>query len=307
MELERFYAFRVVAQTENISRAAELMHVSQPALSQTIRRLEEDWNCPLFDRDGRRIRLNRAGKILLAAVEEIDDVLDRARMTLAEEAGRPPVISLYIGCASMLLPELLHFLRSRTPEVSYQLFQWSGAAPNPGADLHIVAVPGNAGETSECLMQEPIGLALPAGHPLLQKEQIILYDLMNEEMISLNPEWELYNVTSRALEAASFTPRITTWVDNPNLLRDLLRMGMGLAFVPLVSWRAFAGEEVILRPLADCTIRREIYLVHRQGKTPPKAVSDCMEGIRIFFRHQVETADCAEFSQFFSKNYPSEK
>lgn len=286
MELERFNAFRVVAQTENISRAAELLHVSQPALSQTIRRLEEDWDCPLFDRDGRKIRLNRAGEILLAAVEEIDGVLDRARQALAEEAGRPPVISLYIGCASMLLPELLRFLKSRAPWISYRIFQWGGPAPSPMADLHIQAVPGGPGEISERLMQEAIGLALPAGHRLLQKEKIYLHDLAGEEMISLNPEWELYGVTARALEAVSFTPRITTWVDNPNLLRDLLRMGMGLAFVPLVSWRAFAGNEVVFRPLADCTIRRGIYLVQRQGAEPTQTLSECMKGIRVFFEKQ---------------------
>lgn len=128
MELERFYAFRVVAQTENISRAAELMHVSQPALSQTIRRLEEDWNCPLFDRDGRRIRLNRAGKILLAAVEEIDDVLDRARMTLAEEAGRLlfPCISDVPLC---FCPNCCIFCARVRPK--FRTSSFSGAARHP--------------------------------------------------------------------------------------------------------------------------------------------------------------------------------
>ncbi len=291
MELERLYAFRAVAELENISRAAKQLHISQPALSQTIHRLEEEWGCPLFEREGRRIRLNHAGKILLTAIRQIDAALENARLSLAEENGRPPVISLYIGCASMLLPELLRCLKAQTPEVRYQIRQWSGEPPSQEADLLITASPGAPDETTELLMQEPIGVALPVGHPLLQKEKIFLHDLAGEEMISLNPSWSLYGVTARAMEQSAFTPNITIWVDNPNLLRDFLRMGIGLAFAPLVSWRAFASKEVALRPLFGCKMQRNIYLVHHFGDSPPRSVAACIDGIRSFFRQQAAKAE----------------
>ena len=291
MELERLYAFRAVAELENISRAAKQLHISQPALSQTIHRLEEEWGCPLFEREGRRIRLNHAGKILLTAIRQIDAALENARLSLAEENGRPPVISLYIGCASMLLPELLRCLKAQTPEVRYQIRQWSGEPPSQEADLLITASPGAPDETTELLMQEPIGVALPVGHPLLQKEKIFLHDLAGEEMISLNPSWSLYGVTARAMEQSAFTPNITIWVDNPNLLRDFLRMGIGLAFAPLVSWRAFASKAVALRPLFGCKMQRNIYLVHHFGDSPPRSVAACIDGIRSFFRQQAAKAE----------------
>ena len=73
VELNQLRCFRLVAEMENISRAAKLLHISQPSLSQTIRRVEQEIGFPLFHREGKRIELNRAGQFLLDRIEKYYD------------------------------------------------------------------------------------------------------------------------------------------------------------------------------------------------------------------------------------------
>ena len=283
MELERLQAFRLVAQLENISKAAEQLHVSQPSLSQMIHRLEKEWGCPLFRREGRRLRLNRNGEILLETVYRMDTLLEQTRRALEEENGRPPEVSLYVGCASILLPALLQRLKSRTPGVRYRICQWDREEPRGGADLRIAAEPGAPGEITDILLREDIGLALPAGHPLAQKAAVSLGELQGEEFISLQPGWALYRQTLAVLEETGFSPSVAAWVDNPNLLRELLQNGLGLAFVPLLSWQGFADDRVVLRPLTDCSLHRCIYLTSRAEGAVSSAMQTCAREIRGFF------------------------
>ena len=76
MNLSQLHYFQVVAEEEHISRAAEKLHISQPSLSTTIRRLEKELDTPLFDRRGRNIYLNQAGKQLLEHVHFIFSQID---------------------------------------------------------------------------------------------------------------------------------------------------------------------------------------------------------------------------------------
>ena len=71
MELNQIKQFRLIAGTESISEAAKLLFIAQPSLSQTLKRLEAKIGTPLFDRKGRKIVLNEAGKIFLKNCDEI--------------------------------------------------------------------------------------------------------------------------------------------------------------------------------------------------------------------------------------------
>ena len=84
MDISALKYFIVVAQTEHISRAAEMLHITQPSLSTSIRRLEADVGYSLFDRNGRGIQLNEYGKIYLKAVLQADAAMTRALAEMDE-------------------------------------------------------------------------------------------------------------------------------------------------------------------------------------------------------------------------------
>lgn len=279
MEWKQLEQFIVAAKEENMSRAAMKLHISQPSLSQTIKRLEEEMGFPLFVREGKHIRLNESGKILMQTAGQILQMMEDTKRRLEEQNGIPhPEVSIHIGCASTLLPELLRYLRKNDPNLQLRIHQWNRLEKEREDDIQILA--GKQGElwegSKEILLEEEILLALPMGHPLLEKEQIFWKDLEQEEFISLNQNWELARVITGTMEEHQFFPKVTMGVDNPNLMRELLKAHMGIAFVPAVTWHAFAGREVLMRPVASCTMTRRIYLCTKQERYQTKEEVQCM-------------------------------
>ncbi len=287
MEWNQLHTFLVAAREENFSRAAELLHTSHPSLSQTIKRLEEDLGYSLFEREGKHIRLNESGRIWMYTVQQMEELYDNTKVRLEEMHDKShPQVSIYLGCASTLLIGLLQFLRERNPGVQYQIHQWNVTGESKDKDIQILSeLPETGGlqESVSILFEESVVLAVPAKHRLLSLEEITLKDLEKEGFISLNNNWALTRYITAEMTRMHFTPRVTMWVDNPNLMRELLKEHMGIAFVPSLSWKSFAGEEVVMRPVKGCSLYRYVYL-----RTPEKAYltreqKECIKGIKEYF------------------------
>lgn len=284
MEWNQLQKFLVVAREENISRAAELLDTSQPSLSQTIKRLEEELGYELFEREGKRIRLNESGRIMMQTVMQMDELMNNTRLRLEELNGRHhPEVAIHIGTASTLLPQLLLYLRERNPQIHYQIHQWKPEHAESEDDIQILAGEIGSYLEDEVLLIEEIQLALPRSHALVGKEQIYLSDLLQEEFISLNERWELGREIMREAHKRLFSPKMTMFVDNPNMMRELLRAHLGIAFVPATSWHDFAGEEIVIRPVEDFSLKRVIYLRTKARKHLTKEQKECIGGIREFF------------------------
>lgn len=151
MELLQLYYFQVTARCEHISAAARELHIAQPALSQTIRRLEQELGTPLFDRIGKRIQLNDCGRIFLKYTDIALGALSDAKTEISEALSNPEqTITLCVQAASSLLPDILGQFRALHPQISFQIIQSTAATENtPDIDLTIRAVPraGSAGAT----------------------------------------------------------------------------------------------------------------------------------------------------------------
>ncbi len=307
MEWNQLQRFLVVAREENLSRAAQLLHTSQPSLSQVIKRLEEELGYPLFLREGKRIYLNESGRIFMQTVMQMEELMQNTRLRLEElNSISHPEVSIRFASASTLLPELLLYLKERNPQIQYRIHQWQSEHDKNEEDICIMAGPVGTGNSlgeaearltqntdregiaeKQILLVEEVLLALPRVHPLSQKEQLTMQDLISEEFICLNEQWEFGREISKELSRLLFTPKMTMRVDNPNMMRELLKAHLGIAFVPAISWRAFAGEEIILRPVEGFQLSRCIYLYARQHRYLTKEQKECIRGIKEFFRERV--------------------
>lgn len=299
-KLYQLQCFSVTARTQNISEAARLLHISQPSLSQTIRRLEEDLGYCLFDRKGKRIFLNENGRIILQAVERMSNIYHGALQEVEELGGRIcREVSVYIGCASLHLPGLLTYLKKQSPQVKYHIFQWreNGMHEN---DIGLVALEGSKedyfssekkdggemvyqGKQYEILFEEEIVLAVPTRHPLAKKRSVALKDLMGEDVICLNENWSLGKLVHENLKHRAQSPEASVWVDNPSLMRDLLKKGLGIALVPSVSWEGFAGNDVAMKRIRDFDVRRTVCVCWNRDKYLTRQEKDCIRWIREYF------------------------
>ena len=288
MEWNQLQKFMVVAKEEHFSRAAEMLNMTQPSLSQTIKRLEEELGYPLFLRNGKKIRLNESGRIFLQTVMQMNELMQNTRTQLEELNGRAHTnVSILFTTASKLLPELLLYLKKRNPETQYHIHQWQAEKEGFEDDIQILSSDlehtEHLPEVEDVLLREEILLALPQNHPLLDKEKIILSDLVQEEFISLNEYWQLGKEIIAAMERVSFVPKATMIVDNPNMMRELLKARLGIAFVPSVSWDAFAGDEIVLRSVEGINLSRYIYLRTKPRKYLTREQKECIQGIMEFF------------------------
>ncbi len=125
MEIRVLRYFLTVVREESITKAAEVLHITQPTLSRQLAQMEEEIGVKLFDRGSRKIRLTNEGILLRRRAEEILQLVDQTEKELVEQEeqveGR-----ISIGCGEMasvqLLPELFDSFRRRYPRVSFDLF-----------------------------------------------------------------------------------------------------------------------------------------------------------------------------------------
>lgn len=286
MELLQLEYFRVLARTEHITNAARELHIAQPSLSQTLKRLEQEVGVPLFDRTGKRIVLNDAGRIFLKYADNIFLQLQNASLELDAYRGTADsTVSLTVHAASFLLPNIIKEIKRADSRIQLKIIQHFHAdAGIPEGDLLLDAsCHPPKGDGSALLLEESLGIAIPKSHPLAQRERICLCDLQPEPFLALSPDSSLAATISYYCSQADFYPDITTTVNSPNILRDLLRMNLGLAFMPELTWKDFAAKDVVYRGVADLPMKRYLTLSWNPDKYMSPAVCTCRDTILAYF------------------------
>jgi DNA-binding transcriptional LysR family regulator len=288
VELLQLKYFQTVARLEHMTRAAEELGIAQPALSQTIARLETELGVPLFERVGRGIRLNQFGKAYAQRVERIFLELAQGQRELAALAnGEQGQVELALSVATHLLPDLLSTFRNAHPAIRFSLSQhevttMAQQLSRGMYDFCITSPPlQQAGLASLPLLTEDIRLAVPTWHPLASRAQIRLQEVAKEVFICLKPEHSLRQLTDGFCQQAGFRPQIVFESDEPSLLRGLIKAGLGIAFVPALSWHGSVGSMVVEIPVAEPLCQRTIGL----SWLAERALSRAAQQFREFAAH----------------------
>ena len=303
----RVETFLAVCQTMNFTRAAEQLHITQPAVSQHIHALEEQYSTKLFRSQGKQLQLTESGRLFFrtAAAMHHDDL--RLREALHQENTRRRLrfgATLTIG--EYIMPGPLHRLLEREPDI--QLYMLTANTQEllkllDQGELDFAIVEGyfdkQAYDSLVYCTQRYIPVCSaehPFSHPVRRLE-----DLLEERLLVREPGSGTRNVLERALEVRNLSVRNfrrVTELGSLNLIKSLACAGAGISFFyqPVVQQELEAGK---LReiPLEDCSIYhdftflwrrgslfaadyREIYSLLRQGLPfPPEAVDSGGENI----------------------------
>ncbi|MFC4306419.1 LysR family transcriptional regulator [Cohnella boryungensis] len=261
MDLRSLRYFQTVARLENMTKAADVLQISQPALSKLIGNLEKELKVKIFDRTGKYIRLNEYGKRFLTKVDLALQTLEDARAELLDLTEEPAgTITIYIQVGSYLLPDMIGLFRRHYPEAQFKLLQHDqDISSYPAFDLCISSLPFKIpGTDSIPLLTEEILLAVPCEHRLADRKSIRLAELSEDGFISLKPGKQLRATTDSLCHMAGFTPRIIYECDEPSMVRSLVRSGLGVSFIPSVTWGGSQGSSVVLIPIEEPTSNRTI-------------------------------------------------
>jgi DNA-binding transcriptional LysR family regulator len=276
MDIETLRLFREVAGGATVTETAARSHLTQPALSRALRRLERDAGAELFRRSGRVLRLTPAGHAFRRHADLVLDQLDQGLREVAEivapGTGVVPLAFLHTF-GTWLVPEILRgFLREHAG-ARFELRQHGEAGLEAElldgtADLVITSGdPGHPQLHWSRLLVEPLRLAVPPRHRLAGRRRVRLADVADEPFILLRPGYALRETTERLCAEAGFVPRTGFEGDEVDTLRGLVTAGLGVSVLPLPHTAAFPAPHL---ELTDVDAARDIGLAWATGrKLPP--------------------------------------
>jgi DNA-binding transcriptional LysR family regulator len=270
LDVRRMRVLREVAQRGSFSAAADALAYTQSAVSQQIAALEREAGTRLVERNARGVRLTDAGRALVEHAEAILARLADAEAELEAIAGlRGGRLRLasFPSAGATIMPEAIARFRDRHPAVELTL---EPAEPEPSiaklrsgeADVVLDITAGfrppkdDAIERSH-LLDDPMYVALPAGHPLARKRNLKLEELAEEQWIlGTTGSCPDASIFLRSCQLAGFEPNITFNSDDYFAIQGFVAAGMGASFIP---------------DLALISVRGDI-VVRSMGKRPPVRV-----------------------------------
>lgn len=266
MELYQLRYFARAAKYENISMAAQELHVTQPSISKAIRALEKELQTELMRKSGKHCVLTYEGRIMQARLIPLLDELDE----LAKEVRRgerKKVIRLNTLSGELLVPELIRRFRQENPDVFFNILE---RREGISWDVCIRStLPKIFFNSAQKLMDEKIVLAFHKDSWLREKEIISLEDISNENFIMLKEGGSIRMISDQIFKRAGFIPNVAFECDNPHILKRMVQEGLGVTVWPQYSWRARLTEEenysdVCFRPLDIPGFMRSLYLVYQK-------------------------------------------
>ena len=288
MDISQLRYFKEAAENENITKAAKKLSTTQPALSKTIGKLETELGVKLFDRVGKNIILNEKGRIVLDYTKKI---LGRMEDISAEfndmTLQLPSQVKVCMNAATKLMPQLILGFKCQYPHIKIVILQENALEKDiSNCDVYIDS--SNYKETSEnccVLLKEECFIGLPVEHPLAQKESITLEEVSEESFLILQNKRPLSEITNKFCEKAGFTPNITLECDNHDTIFSFIQIGMGIAFVPKLTWNAQGNEGISLVKVKDQHCYRFINLYWNKNRYLSKGAKLFMDYAINYFKN----------------------
>jgi len=278
LSLRQFEVFLAVARAKSFRRAAEALHLSQPALSQHVAELERELGARLFDRLGRSVTPTEAGRILEDHALRLFATLTSAREAVGELGGLKRG-SLLVGASTTpgiyVLPSVVASFQRRYPGIALNLRIANSAVIEErirGNELDLGVVGGHAlrpGE--ECLaagLLDELILIVPPGHRWAQRREIAPALLADQRLLVREEGSATRQVTERALHQAGVRFAASMELGHTEAIKQAVMAGLGVAFV---SVHAARGEVASGRlrgvRLKGLRIRRHFHVIHNEART----------------------------------------
>ena len=278
--LRQLEYFVTVVDETSFTKAAELLHVTQPALSHQIRTLERSAGGPLLERLPRTVRLTPTGRAMLpharAALADAERARCAARQAAGLEVGELQIATLY-SLTLGVLPAALRRWRQTHPDVGIRLFEHRHTeelveAMNAGeADVAVGPEPTDWSGATRTLGTEELVVVVASDDPAATGDSIKLQDLADRAWVHYAPGHGLADVLDHACAQAGFEPRIAVRTEQTAAAPALAAAGLGPALVPdnILDGNLPRGSHVLR---LDPPVRRTL-TAYTRGEPDPLAAA----------------------------------
>ncbi len=297
--LQQLRLFEAVARHSSFTRAAEEVHLSQPAVSIQVKRLEENIGLPLFEQVGKRISLTEAGRELYAAskdvlgrLSDLDSTIDSLK---GEVAGTLRVTA--VTSAKYFLPHLLGAFLRRYPDVEPKLKVVNREAmleriADNEDDLYVMGhVPKELDVEEFPFLENIISVVASPDHPLANRRKIPAKQLESERFLVRESGSGNRKVVSEFFEEQGITINPSMELGSAEAIKQGVMAGLGISALSLHNLRleVAAGQIVVLK-VEGFPLRRRWNVVHRKGKRLSHAATSFIEFLQAEGQHLVNEA-----------------
>jgi len=287
--LQQLRLFEAVARLKSYTRAAEEVHLTQPAVSIQVKRLEENVGMPLFEQVDKQMHLTVAGRELYAACRDVlqrlgdlDAALDNLK---GEVAG--PINIVVVSSAKYFLPYLLGSFVRRYPKVEPRLQVTNRArllsrlSANED-DLYIMGqVPEEMPVEEHPFLENVLVVVAHPDHPLAGQKKISLQQIAKERFVGREPGSGTRKAVEEMFQAQGLKVAPYIELSSNEAIKHGVLAGLGIAVLshPSVRLELAAGELVVLE-VEGFPLRRRWYAVHRKGKRLSRAAQTFLDYLK---------------------------
>ena len=291
MHLETLKVFCDVVETKSFSVAASQNYVTQSAVSQQIRMLEEKYGKQLLERTRGNVQLTPAGEILYQVSKEIvqryGELEARLQAVTKVIGGTVRVATVHTIGLYELSSQLKRFLKAY-PQVQLQL-EYSRSnkiyedALRGSVDLGIVAYPARRpGITVLPFREDRLVLVCPPQHPFARHRQVSIKKLAGEPLVGFDRDIPTRKETDRLLRRYGVDVRYVMELDNIETIKRVVEIGRGLAILPEPAvGPEVKGKTLVVVQFSDEVFLRPLGIIHRQGKHFSPAAEKFIEFVRV--------------------------
>lgn len=280
LDAHQLNIFLAAAETLSFTQAAQLLHMSQPSVSQHIKSLEQHFDTPLFERTGRRLQLSDAGEALLPLAREMVSQSVRIEEEMASLDGEV-FGHLKVGCSTTpgkyVLPQLLARFHNQYPmvKVTCQVAPQAKSIDNLCEGQVHFALSSHSHRQScadaefRLFMKDPVVLIAPLDHPWAKREEINPKELLEANFILREEESGTFATVRDALNTINFpmhTLNTLLTLGNSEAISLAVQEGLGVGFVSNTVVTGMRQPDIAVIPVHGLNICRDIYIGRHVGR-----------------------------------------
>jgi len=277
VDFQQIKYFQKLAEVQNFSQAAIELSLSQPALSRSISRLEEEIGVPLFERKSRGVEINKYGEIFLQHVNQALSEMKQAKDKIQD------LVDPYNGTVSLgfvfthglsFVPELCGQFHQIYPNVKFNFHQAAAMKIVELLEAHEIDV-GICSLTKPIehfhhypILKEEVFLLVPKSHRLATAESVSLEELKDEEFVLFDHDTAFRSFSENLFQEAGFVPKATYEAGEERTLTGLVGAGFGITLMHNIP--EIDQSKISIIPITQPTCERTTYMIWRkEGFTAP--------------------------------------
>ncbi|UNT57517.1 LysR family transcriptional regulator [Lysinibacillus capsici] len=296
MDIKQLHYFIAVSEQMNFSKAAERLHISQPSLSNAIKKLEQEIGSPLLERNTRNLQLTEAGELLFERAKvivknmevlkiEMDEVIVHGTRDItigvmeSIKHWLPKVIANYKKDYPHMKIHLVDILGSKRVKKSLKSYKTHLIITNQLMDDPELEV--------QTLYEERLVAVLPLHHPLAQKDTLTISDICEEPFIISTEGFQTRRDILTSFEQAGKNINIQFEIERFETAVSLVREHLGVTILPENYLQGPTAKTIVKKEIEGLNLSRNVYLVYLKNRHLPLAIRQLLKDIVQFFENKM--------------------